>query len=65
VRQRGGWLPGTLWFLGAFVVGSALLSLAGRGFSQGMLDIGIYSVDWPVSTAALVLGSFLIWLSRR
>jgi hypothetical protein len=66
VTTRGGWLPGTLKFLGILLVALALVSMAGRRLAEGMFDdFAYYRFDWYVYVAALVLGSILIWLSRR
>ena len=66
MTTRGGWLPGALKMLGIVLVALALLSMAGRGFAEGSFDdFAWYRFDWPFQVAALVLGSILIWLSRR
>jgi len=61
--SRGSWLPGTLGFVGAILVALALVDMAKRFFGEGMLDSLCY--DRPVVIVILVLGSVLLWLSRR
>ncbi len=65
LRWRGGWLPGTLTVVGGVLVALALLAMAKRYFGEGMLDDLSSTYEWSVAMGMLVLGSVLIWLSRR
>ena len=65
MRQRGGWLPGTLQLWGCVLVGLALVAMAKRVFGEGMLDDLPSTYEWPVAVGMLLLGAVLWWLSRR
>jgi len=65
MRQRGGWLPETLFVVGGMLVVLAAMGTAARHFGERLLDGRPHACDWPVAIGALALGSMLTWLMRR